>query len=181
MTNQSTHRYDFLAADFFSNLNWIPQRRDPRLVAFLYVVIRSVVLTYVVLILYYLAIYAWRNSLNFSASEVFLFSISFVLFEEQARWIFISDADSKLKSSVRFFVYIVIFETMAFYVSSTAELLDYLAIRSWSVMVHAVCGLMSLKFVAAALRVKVPVFFLAVLFHVLMNMLAIPKLVELFS
>lgn len=170
-------RHDPLSSQLAFHLNWIPHRDDPGLLAFGYVLARATMLAWFCILLLYAVRYAWVDEYKFSPGEVAVFSLCFIVFEEQARWLWLDAAVRPARAALRFFLCIVVFESVVFYFSATAGLADFLWLRAGSVLVHAVCGGLALLSVARPAAGRYALFGLAVAFHALMNLYGTPALV----
>lgn len=170
-------RHDPLSSQFAFHLNCIPHRDDPGLLAFAWVLARATVLAWAAIALLYAVRYAWVDGYRFGPGEVAVFSLCFIVFEEQARWLWLDAAVRPTRAALRFFLYIVVFESVVFYLSATAGPVDFLWLRAGSVLVHAVCGGLALLSVARPVAVRYTLFGLAVAFHALMNLFGTPALV----
>ena len=95
-----TPRHDVLSSQLAFRLNWIPHRDNPGLLAFLYVLVRATALTYACLLLPYAVHYAWTEDYAFGAAEVMAFSLCFIVFEEQARWLYLDAAVARARAAL---------------------------------------------------------------------------------
>lgn len=101
------------------------------------------------------------------------------IIEEQARWIFVNYSKRILQSSIQFTCMAVIVESLLFY-SNQTSLSQYLVFRLSSILVHV----MNAVICAASFRLdytkRLALFFIAVAFHILMNVIGWEMIVDWF-
>lgn len=173
--------FDILSQKFFAKLNFIYDPASPGIVDFIICIARAALLSYAALALLYVYKYSGRSNFNFDNSEVSIFSIIFIFFEEQARWIYSSSAENKMKSSAKFFLFIVLYESILFYVSSPIGVVDFLLTRSGSVIVHFVNGAIALFSFWRNLLKKYMIFIFAIAFHFYMNLQGSSAIIKFFG
>jgi len=161
--------FDILSVNFRGNINWIPSSENPGVITFLYALTRATLLSYFVIVLLYFAVYKEVSSYSFSKIEVAQFILIFAFFEEQGRWIYSSNASSKVVSGVKFAICIIFFESFFFFISSKIEVVDFLLVRLGSMCVHGFNAFLCIKSTGRELPFKYLCFSFAVAFHVIMN------------
>jgi len=130
----------------------------------LFVLVRSTVLSYAVLLLLVPFYGREDGSYNFGHLATFGFALIFALFEEQGRWLYSSVVVNQAAACIKFCVYIVSFETIMFYyLNADRDWLSYATVRAPSMLIHvinsAICwaswrhyaGLTGLLFLGAVL------------------------------
>jgi len=177
---KSNMSFDFLSANFLFNLNWISNPSRPGVFDFFFTIARSVVFAWIVFLFLYLVEYRSSGVREFSRMELAGFVVVYALFEEQSRWIFSSVADNPGRACTIFFIFIVVAETTSFWMlSPRVDFVDYIMVRSGSVIVHGINAWICYMSMKCNFKRKIILFSVAVAFHVYMNYHGARALAEL--
>lgn len=165
----SRRNFDFLSNEFLADINAIPDAQKPGFTAFAACIARAMLFSVLTILALYLIGFAVNDTAHFSNSQIAIFGLVFVFFEEQSRWIFASTADNAARASLVFLFLIVIVENVAFSIGNSSKPIDFAFFRAGSILVHAVNAWLCFISTDMSFRKKIATFAAALTLHFLMN------------
>ena len=170
--------FDLLSADCRYSINWIPSATNPGVLSFLMAIARAYALSVLCIAALY-PIYKGQATYSFGAAEVSLFTFIFVIFEEQARWVYASRAATPAAANAKFAILIIVIESIGFGLGSKGQLSDFAAVRAGSMIVHVINAILCTYSLTSRAHFKrYGLFALAVLAHLFMNLAGSARLFD---